>query len=429
VNDFSNNSESKGLGFSSLLARVETAREEASFLAKVSSTVSVRTSPQLLLTYWARATVPYIAEWCVVDILESPHSLQRAAVAFDSTGTPRPENFKIGYKTQNLPRFLRTILETGNPLSQDPVNDEEIKNFYSPLDIKGILVAPLISTDRIVIGFISWMRENPASAPNKNLSQGRISIAMELAHRISVGRENSMAYHESKRALEVRDEFISMAGHELKTPLTALQLQTQLLNRMMSDSDSDLMPIDKARTMGRAMGREVDRLQASISQLLDVTRARVGQSEIHKEPMNLSELITSIAQNMNLILTQSGCSISLDLQNGVSGNWDRFRISQVMTNLLSNAAKYASGKPIEVRLKTVADHALFSVKDYGLGIPQAEQEKIFECFVRATQKQAIPGLGLGLYISQQIVTSHGGRLWVESCFGGGAEFFVQLPLA
>jgi signal transduction histidine kinase len=221
------------------------------------------------------------------------------------------------------------------------------------------------------------------------------------------------------RKILARDEFLSAASHELRTPITTLSLQTE-----------GLLSIDLNDRLRRRLGairRQVVRLNQLVDQLLDVSQFIEGRLDLHPEEMDLQTLMIEAIDLMRDSATSAGSPLLLRLHNEVVGHWDRVRLGQVVTNLISNAIKFGCGRPIEVVLDADHAQARLDVRDLGEGIPRHEQERIFERFERATSVQRHPGLGLGLWICKQIVDACHGTISVESEPGRGSTFSVQLP--
>jgi signal transduction histidine kinase len=230
-----------------------------------------------------------------------------------------------------------------------------------------------------------------------------------------------------RNALKIRDEFLSIASHELKTPITPLQLQMQGFIRMIEKGRFQSVPEETLRSMLQISDSQVSRLSRLIDQLLDVSRLREGRLAINAEEVSLSELVRDVLRQVKHELEVADCQVSTHLDHSVIGTWDRLRIEQVVINLLVNAARYAAGKLIEITVTRESDKAVLRVQDHGMGIDKKDQARIFERFERAVPVQNYGGLGLGLYISRQIVELHGGSIRVESELGQGATFKVELP--
>jgi signal transduction histidine kinase len=173
---------------------------------------------------------------------------------------------------------------------------------------------------------------------------------------------------------------------------------------------------------------QVDRLTNLIEDLLDVSRIRLGRLSLSCEPCLLSELVRQVIEQLSTALAAAQCRVELKLEEGVVGNYDRKRIQQVVTNLITNATKYAARAPIHVSLTTQAEGVRLSVQDFGPGIPTELQGKVFERYERAVSSRNVSGLGLGLFISREIIEAHGGSIQVASEAGKGSLFTVMLPL-
>jgi signal transduction histidine kinase len=228
-----------------------------------------------------------------------------------------------------------------------------------------------------------------------------------------------------RAAVEARDEFLSIASHELKTPLTALQLQLQLMARIANKEPVDTNRLTIMSLRGLEASKQLGRL---LDELLDLTRIRAGKLDLEKKELDLKAIVSDGVAAVSEQTRLKGSHITLKAEHSVVGNWDPARINQIISNLLSNAIKYGEGKPIEVMVTADSERAKFIVKDHGMGIPHEMQTKIFERFERAVSAKKITGLGLGLYIVRQIVEAHGGSIRVESKPGLGSMFVVELPL-
>ncbi|APR81086.1 Signal transduction histidine kinase CheA [Minicystis rosea] len=254
-------------------------------------------------------------------------------------------------------------------------------------------------------------------------------ISTDITHRVEAERERMALLHEAQEALRVRDEFLSIASHELKTPLTPLRLQMQLLQRRLAGPElAENEKLQSLRKLVATSDHNLDRLTKLVEQLLDVSRISAGKLALQPEDVDLSALVREVSESFREELVRTRCALTLDAGVPVTGSWDRFRVEQVVVNLLTNAMKYGAAKPISIRVWRAGDLARLSVLDHGIGIAKDAQERIFGRFERATSTRSFGGLGLGLYITRQIVEAHGGRILVSSDPGHGATFTVELPL-
>ena len=242
-----------------------------------------------------------------------------------------------------------------------------------------------------------------------------------LAEHCTQGMERARLYERALEAIRARDDFLSVAGHELRTPLGALVLQTEF---MLSAAE----PFAAVRERSGPVLRSVRRLAKLADELLDVARIRGGRLQLELEPVELTSLVREVAPRTAEGLGRSAGELSIVAATPVEGRWDPLRIEQVVTNLISNACKYGGGKPIEVRVARNAGGAELVVQDHGIGLSPADQTRIFERFERAVTPHEYSGLGLGLWITREVVQAHGGNISVRSQLGQGSEFTVQLPL-
>ncbi|HYO52417.1 GAF domain-containing sensor histidine kinase [Archangium sp.] len=246
----------------------------------------------------------------------------------------------------------------------------------------------------------------------------------ERFERAALAIEDARLYGAATEAVRLRDDFLSGAGHERTTPLSALRLQIQMLARMTRDVATTpglVQRVEKAE-------RTSERLGALIDELLDAGRITSGRLKLEREEVDLAALARDTVGRMSEALARAGSEVKLVADAAVPGRWDRVRLEQVVGNLLSNAAKYGRGQPVEVRVETGHDgRARLVVKDNGIGISPEDQARIFERFERAADGKQFHGLGLGLWISREIVESHGGHIVVRSALGAGSTFTVELP--
>lgn len=228
-------------------------------------------------------------------------------------------------------------------------------------------------------------------------------------------------------AVKSRDEFLSVASHELRTPLTTMLIQSQLHARLVAKGDPSAYSKDRLDQQAHLNGKLVKRLSTIVDDMLDISRIRSGTLQLNRTSMDMKLLLEEVLERMEADISEAGYALEVHAES-VVGQWDRTRVDQVITNLLSNALKYGLKKPVILRLTQRGTDALLSITDHGMGIPKEAQDRIFDRFERAVDPNEISGLGLGLFIAKQIVSAHSGRIWVESTLGKGSTFFVQLPL-
>ncbi|WP_257453721.1 sensor histidine kinase [Archangium lipolyticum] len=233
--------------------------------------------------------------------------------------------------------------------------------------------------------------------------------------------EERLRLAQTQEAVRLRDEFLSIAAHELKTPLTALLLQLQSLRNRVASLEPNI-----ATRLGRAL-HSTGRLSDLIETLLDVSRISTGRLTLHPERFDLTAMVKDVAERLREAASAAGCTLLIRDGQPIEGTWDRLRIEQVLTNLLANAFKYAAGGPVELSMGREGSEALLIVTDSGPGLPEKDMPRLFGRFERAASINHYGGLGLGLYVCREIVQAHGGTISAENPPGGGARFTIRLP--
>ncbi|WP_437596018.1 HAMP domain-containing sensor histidine kinase [Sorangium sp. So ce590] len=222
-----------------------------------------------------------------------------------------------------------------------------------------------------------------------------------------------------------RDEFLTLASHELKTPLTSLALQVQRMKRMSERQAGDASTWVASLEV---VGRQVNRLARLCDDMLQAIALRAGQLAPERQSVDLGALVREVVAGLAIELSAPSTSISVDTPEGVVGRWHREQIGRLVLNLVKNAIMFGEGRPISVEVKASPRGAQLLVRDHGTGIADEDQERIFACFERVGDVEHFGGLGLGLYLAREIARAHGGQIGVESSLGRGSTFLVDLPL-
>ncbi len=234
---------------------------------------------------------------------------------------------------------------------------------------------------------------------------------------------------ELEAAVRVRDDFMSMASHELKTPLTSLRLQAQLRQRHLLHGRIEAFEPQRLTKMIATDIETIDGIVRLIDDMLDVSRIRSGKLSLSPTRYDTVEHLRDIVSRMTELLETAGCKLELEAPESVMVTWDRFRIEQVLMNLLTNAMRYGAQAPVLVSLRPGEHDVEITVRDRGIGIAPENIDRIFQPFERAAGRNGPGGLGLGLYIVSRIVEAHGGHIGVTSQTGAGSTFTVTLPYA
>lgn len=233
---------------------------------------------------------------------------------------------------------------------------------------------------------------------------------------------------EQKDATALRDEFISIASHELKNPISSLKLQLQLNRLQIRKPNLESVPADRVIRLIDRTEQIAERLNRLVDDMLDASRLQAGKLRLELQEVDLVSLVEDIAERFVPRLSGTGNTLNLDLDAEITGRWDPFRLEQVLVNLLTNAQRYAPGTPLQLSVRRKEDRVRIVFRDQGPGIAPENLERIFRRFERVSEATQVPGLGLGLYICREIIEGHGGGIRAESEPGKGATFIIDLPL-
>ena len=249
--------------------------------------------------------------------------------------------------------------------------------------------------------------------------------ARENERRAQTERERLL--EELQAALCARDDFLMVASHELRTPLTSLQLTASSVLRQLHRPDGHMLPAPVLDERMRTIKRQLDRLEQLINALLDVSRIGAGRLALQLERVDLVEVAGEVLARLRDEAARQNVALRLQAPQSVVGTWDRSRLDQILTNLVTNAIKYGQGKPVDVVMTAAGDSVEVRVIDRGIGVDPTQQERIFGKFERAASQRNYGGLGLGLWITRELVELMHGQVRVESTPGDGATFIVSLP--
>jgi PAS domain S-box-containing protein len=261
------------------------------------------------------------------------------------------------------------------------------------------------------------------------IDSGRVvAIGRDITERKQAEAERRRLYEQAVEAVGIRDEFLSIASHELRTPLASLSLSIDSLVRLLREDRAVQAGADRTEKRLKRAARQVERLTHLVNDLLDVARINGGRLDLHPESLDLATLARDVIGRFSEDAERAGCIVTVQAAAPIMGRWDAPRLEQVLVNLLSNAMKFGSGKPIEVSIATAGDDALLVMRDHGIGITPEFRARMFGRFQRGVSGRNFGGLGLGLYIAERIVAAHGGAIEVSSEPGSGAVFTVRIPL-
>ena len=232
---------------------------------------------------------------------------------------------------------------------------------------------------------------------------------------------------EVHNAIHARDEFLSIASHELKTPVTSMQLHMQMLQRRIDKGEHEKINLNDISRMAQLGLKQCRYLTSLIDDMLDVSRIATGRMNFNFMPIQLEEIVKNAVDSFSINLNEKNVVLETSFSSNVIIKADSSRMEQVVYNLLNNALKYGEGRPIKLEVYDDKNHGYIKVTDQGLGISPENLARIFERFERAISATSISGLGLGLFISREILNAHGGDISVTSELGKGSQFIVKIP--
>jgi PAS domain S-box-containing protein len=417
-----------------LYEQARLAEQRAAFLALASEVMSSSLNGEEILGHLARLAVPTLGDWCAVDMATPQGRIRRVAVVH-----LRPEKVAQAYAFHEkypvnlnaaggIGKVLRTgttefVPEVSAALIEKTVSDPEHRRAIHELGIESILSVPLVSRGKTLAALTLVYGDS-----HRRYTEADVRLAEDLARRAAASLDNGLLYKEAQDAIRARDSFLSIASHELNTPLTSLSLNIQTLQRMLQQVALGPLQQDTVGARLQAVQRQIRRLANLIHEMLDISRITVGKLRLEPEEVDLAGLARDLSQRFSEELTRAGVELRLETPESVVGFWDRLRVEQILQNLLTNAIKYGQGLPIDVQISADAQWARVVVRDRGIGISAEDQARLFQRFERLASERHFSGFGLGLWIVRQILDAMGGRIHVESEPGQGSTFTVELPL-
>ncbi|WP_225888450.1 PAS domain-containing sensor histidine kinase [Myxococcus xanthus] len=403
-------------------------------LAESGAVLASSLDDETTLRNMAKLVVPTFADWCLVDVAEPDGTFRRLEAAhfrleddalaedilrfgMQPSGNPGhpPTGALLKAETVHVERLTRERIH-------ELAHDTEHARVLEAIGPVSFIAVPLIARGQ-VLGVLSFIHAHSG----RHYSTSDLAFAKELAHRAALSLENARLYAEAREAIRLRDEFMSIASHELKTPLTPLSLKLQALSRELARHPGPV-PRNLVESYVAVGARQVQKLAELVGDLLDVSRISAGRLSLELEELELGSLVRDVVTRYEPQAARTGSPLQLEAGDfDIVGRWDRLRLEQVITNLVDNAVKYGNGRPIHVRLESHDGGARLTVRDEGIGIEPQHLPRLFGRFERAVSERNYGGLGLGLYITRTLVEAMGGRVHVESRLGRGSTFTVELP--
>jgi signal transduction histidine kinase len=418
-------------------AAVEAAERERGqamlrFLADASCTLAESLDYATTLARVAELAVPFLADWCFLDILEEDGSAQRVQVAHAAAApaatVTQVKDFSVMMSGNPAHPPTRALREQRPVLIEDNdearmragAHSEEHFQAMRAVGAGSLMSLPLVARGR-ALGVLTLI----VSVSGRRYGAPDLTLAEELARRCALAVDNARLHRQLEDALRLRDDFLAIAAHELRTPVTALQLPIASVLHVAEQPGAILAPEWVAGRLGKTLA-QVERMTTLIDHLLDVSRITSGRLELRREPVDLSAIASTVVERVREQPARP--VIACAVEQGIVGHWDRERVEQVVAGLVGNAIKFGEGHPIEVTVERRDGAARLRVIDHGMGIEPEDRERIFQRFERAVSVRKFGGFGLGLWITRQVVEAMGGKIDVDSEPGHGSTFTVELPL-
>ena len=411
-------------------AEAEEQRRRAQFLAEASTVLSSSLDYEATLQSVARLAVPFLADWCAVDVLDEHGALRRVAAAHVDASLeslvwqlhqrdPQP-----GSDTFGLGRMLRTrqaelVPKVPEQLLIDGARDSASLGLVRALTPRSYIGVPLIAGADVQGAVFMVTAES-----GREYGPADLELAHELGRRVSQAIENARLHMRVQQSVRVRDEFLAATSHELRTPLTHIKGFVSTLRQVDVEWDEA-----SRQDFLAEIEREADRLTHLISNVLDISRLESGAVHAERSPTSARDMLTGGLERVRPLL--AGRSVVVDVADDLPEVCvDRTQLEAVFANLLENGAKYTpTDSPLRLSAAVVNGGIELRVEDEGPGLLPEDLEVVFEKFVRGSHPSpSIPGTGLGLAICRRIVSASGGRICAENRASGGAAFVVWLPL-
>jgi PAS domain S-box-containing protein len=402
------------------------------FLARVTDLLLSTLDHEEIITQIANFSVPFFADGALVDLIEdgkikrivTHHCVPEAELLMKEVqdlysptmDSPQPSARVI---REGLPELLESVYtEQIAQRTRDPHHADLIRR----IGICSHIAVPLIFQGK-VIGALNFL----ITTDRRHFDEQDLAISIELARRSAIAINNARLYRDAQQAIQQRDDFISIASHELKTPITSLKLQQEVIIHALSEIANHPDAEFIQRSAG-SYNKQLDRLTRLVEDMLDISRISTGKLAMDFKKVDFAVTVLEVIDRFRSQLKSLNISLVIEPLKPLFISCDPYRMEQVITNLMTNAIRYGGKKPIHLSMVSDADHLYLKVKDHGIGIATIDQERIFNRFERAISFDHISGLGLGLYISRQIVQDHGGELSVESSPKTGSTFIIKLKL-
>jgi K+-sensing histidine kinase KdpD len=412
--------------------RAEAAQQRLSLLAQASQVLASSLDYTTILSHVARLALPDLADWSALTLVMPDQRLDVIALAHIDPAKeellreyqrlyPSDPNIRSGVhhvvrtgESQFIPHITAAALEAAQ------LTPNQIDRLQA-LGLVSYMCVPLRATDQ-TLGTLSFV----SASPERQYTAEDRALAEELAHRAAIAIQNARLYHEAQDAIRLRDEFLTMASHELRTPLTSLLGMSHMLQKRIGRETA----ADERMQRGIGMiAKQAERLKALIDRMFDLSRVHLGYLELELQLLDVHELARRTIEEARPLLQRHTIQL-ICREQSIWLEADEARLEQVLQNILHNAIKYTpNGGPIQVAITSDEQAVQIAITDCGIGIPEAAREHVFKRFYRASNgiHRNISGLGLGLYLANEIVKRHDGSIAFHSTDDQGTTFTITLP--
>jgi len=402
----------------------EAAGLRSAFLAEVSWRLAGTLDQDEIAQRALELAVPRLADWAVLDILEgdkvcrlaTAHKLSEGRAILEDASRRFPPGMDRPHLTSLVMRLGQSVLHprvADAHLARYTVNSEHLEMIRS-LRVRSAIGVPLFAEDRI-IGSIAL------NSSERTYRHDDLRLAEDFALRVSSAFVNARLYRQANAAIAMRDDFLSLAAHELRTPLAGVQLGIDVLAQRFSQTSLESM------APFQVLVRQVDRLRRFAEELLDASQIGNSRLSIRPERVDLSALVRDLIQDFEHQLVQARCKVTIETADSVVGYWDSVQLERMLSNLVDNVIKFAAGHPLEISVSAEGPNAILIVQDHGMGIPPERLKDVYDRYERCVSLKHFGGLGLGLYIVRAIVDAHGGTVRIDSDPGEGTRVRIELP--
>ncbi|HYI67574.1 MAG TPA: ATP-binding protein [Candidatus Limnocylindrales bacterium] len=412
------------------VSQLKRTEQQLRLLADAGAMLGRSVDYQEALQELADLLVGAITDWCVVDVLEPNQPVTRVAVAHaDPAKRGLAEEIQRRYPTDpDAPGGVRDVIRTGKPIVMTEISvemlraaaqDDEHFRLLQEAGIDSAAIVPLRARNE-VFGALTLV----GSSDRHRLTEDDLPLIEELARRAATAVDNARLLHEANEAIRMRDDFLAMASHDMRTPLAVILANLQLARRRVAGHHAE--QADVIQNLDAAE-RTTHKLTGLVGELMDISILRSGQPlPLSRETVDLATVAEGTADEYRRLSAEY--EIDMRLEPGVIGNWDAIRIERVLRNLLDNALKYSpDGGTVEVVVRSEGGWAVAEVTDHGVGIPEDELPLLFEKFHRGSNTRDLRGTGLGLAGSRAVMQQLGGTIEVRSRLGEGSTFSLRLP--